>query len=152
MASLLQVEVFLDEKLRQCVKALQTIALLGDTGSEEHKLRFNPNGEGDGIASGWRVAEAMREVANDVIGNLPITNRKPSKARGFWCEFTAKGQGLDFVEGQRDELPPGEEYVWIQEGVEEMEIYKRAMESMAAQFIHPRMTALQMAKMQLGID
>lgn len=32
---------------------------------------------------------------------------------------------------------------------EELQIYKRAMESMAKQFIHPRMTALELAELQL---
>jgi len=32
---------------------------------------------------------------------------------------------------------------------EELHIYKRAMESMAKQFIHPRMTALELAELQL---
>lgn len=35
-------------------------------------------------------------------------------------------------------------------GVYELLTYKRAMESMAAQMIHPKMTGLEMAKMQLG--
>ena len=33
---------------------------------------------------------------------------------------------------------------------EELLIYKRAMDSMAAQMVHPKMTGLEMAKMQLG--
>lgn len=33
---------------------------------------------------------------------------------------------------------------------EDLTIYKRACESMAAQMIHPKMTGLEMAKMQLG--
>jgi hypothetical protein len=33
--------------------------------------------------------------------------------------------------------------------VRELLVYKRAMESMAAQFIHPKMTGLEMAEMQL---
>lgn len=32
---------------------------------------------------------------------------------------------------------------------EELQVYKRAMESMAKQFIHPRMTALELAELQL---
>jgi len=41
---------------------------------------------------------------------------------------------------------------WIQSEAESREdsIYKRAMESMAAQMVHPKMTALEMAKSQLG--
>lgn len=33
--------------------------------------------------------------------------------------------------------------------IEELTIYKQAMESMAAQFIHPKMTAREMAELQL---
>jgi len=33
--------------------------------------------------------------------------------------------------------------------IEELQIYKLAMESMAKQFIHPRMTALELAELQL---
>ena len=51
--------------------ALQRIALLGDTMSEVHHKAFD-TGPGQPIANGWRVAEAMREVANDVIGTEPI--------------------------------------------------------------------------------
>ena len=106
MASSATIQVSIDDHHKQCVRALQAIALLADTGSPEHKERFCPNGEGDGIANGWRVAEAMREIANDTIGSLEI--------------------GEDLL------------------------IYKRAMDSMAAQMIHPKMTGLEMAKMQLG--
>jgi hypothetical protein len=59
------------------VKALQQIAQLADTGSKAHKQRFCPNGEGDGIANGWRVAEAMREVANNVVGGVSL-QQQPS--------------------------------------------------------------------------
>jgi hypothetical protein len=59
------------------VKALQQIAQLADTGSKAHKERFCPNGEGDGIANGWRVAEAMREVANNVVGGVSL-QQQPS--------------------------------------------------------------------------
>ena len=72
------------------------------------------------------------------------------EARGFWCEFHENGNCLDLIHEPRDQSP-GHEYIWIQEGVEELEIYKRAMDSMAAQMIHPKMTGLEMAKMQLGL-
>jgi DNA repair exonuclease SbcCD ATPase subunit len=62
---------------RQCVKALQQIAQLADTGSKAHKQRFCPNGEGDGIANGWRVAEAMRDIANNVVGGVSL-QQQPS--------------------------------------------------------------------------
>lgn len=51
--------------------ALQRIALLGDTLSTVHHAAFD-TGPGQPLANGWRVAEKMREVANDVIGNDPI--------------------------------------------------------------------------------
>jgi len=47
--------------------ALQQIALLADTMSEEHYKAFS-TGPGQPVVNGWRVAEKMREVANDVIG------------------------------------------------------------------------------------
>ena len=102
---------FIDSHHRQCVSALQMIAQLADAGSDEHKRRFNPNGEGDGIANGWRVAEAMREIANDAVGNISLAN-----------------------------------------DVRELLIYKQAFDAMASQMIHPKMTGLEMAKMQLGIN
>jgi hypothetical protein len=71
MANSASIQVFIDDHYKRCVKALQQIALLGDTMSEEHYKRFN-TGPGQPIANGWRVAEAMREIANDVVGNIPI--------------------------------------------------------------------------------
>ena len=68
MASVEFVQVYIEDHHKRCAKALQLIAALADTGSPEHKERFCPNGEGDGIPNGWRVAEAMREIANDVMG------------------------------------------------------------------------------------
>ena len=73
------------------------------------------------------------------------------ESRGFWCEFDANGSCLDLVEGEKGDGPPGVNFVWIQEGIEELEIYKRAFDSMAAQMVCPKMTGLEMAKMQLGI-
>ena len=67
MADVKAVQVWIDKHYKQCVMALQEIAQIADTGSRAHKERFQTNGEGDGIANGWRVAEAMREIANDVI-------------------------------------------------------------------------------------
>ena len=64
---------------KQCVQALQQIAQLADTGSRAHKERFCPNGEGDGIANGWRVAEAMRDVANNVVGGVNLQQPSDSE-------------------------------------------------------------------------
>ena len=106
MASSTEVQLFIDEKLKQCVAALQKIAMLADTGSDTYKefaaqyLRMGDK------PSGWRIAEAMRLVANDVVGSLPLE--------------------------------------------EDLTIYKRAIESMAEQMIHPKMTGLDMAKAQLN--
>ena len=72
MASAASIQVNIDEHYKQCVIALQQIAQLADTGSRAHKERFQRNGEGDGIANGWRVAEAMREIANDVVGSVSL--------------------------------------------------------------------------------
>jgi hypothetical protein len=104
MANAASVQVFIDGHHKQCVRALQTIALLADTSSNEYKDRFDPDGP-NGIPAGWRVAEAMREIANDTVGSLEIG--------------------------------------------EDLTIYKRAFDSMAAQMIYPKMTGLEMAKMQL---
>lgn len=103
MPSDCEVQVFIDSKFKQCVAALQKIAMLADTGSEIYKQRFDGTGMAD---NGWAVAEAMRQVANDTIGSLPLE--------------------------------------------EDLTIYKRVMESMAKQYIHPKITALEMAKQQLG--
>jgi hypothetical protein len=71
VASSAEVQVFIDDHYRQCVKALQRIALLGDIMSEEHHKCFK-TGPGQPITNGWRVAEAMREIANDVVGNVAL--------------------------------------------------------------------------------
>ena len=68
MANSVAVQVFIDDHHKRCVAALQQIAQLADTGSELHRQRFQSNGESDGIANGWRVAEAMRQIAVDAIG------------------------------------------------------------------------------------
>ena len=107
MASSAEVQVSIDEKFTQCVSALQKIAMLADIGSELHRKEFGHDSATGWTANGWRVAEKMREIANDVVGSLPLE--------------------------------------------EDLTIYKRAMESMASQFIHPKTTALEMAKSQLGI-
>jgi hypothetical protein len=98
---------FIDAHHQQCVDALRLIVQFSDIGSKEHKQRFDPEGI-DGIPTGWRVADAMRDVAFEAIKNL---NRP-----------------------------------------EDLTIYKRAFDSMAAQMICPKMTGLELAKMQLGIN
>jgi len=59
----------------RCLRAeerLQKIALLADTESELHRKEFGCDSATGWTANGWRVAEKMREVANDVVGNLPL--------------------------------------------------------------------------------
>jgi hypothetical protein len=46
--------------------ALQTIALLGDTGSEAFQREWPTRNPQE--VPGWRVAERMREIALDVVG------------------------------------------------------------------------------------
>ena len=84
---------------------LQRIALLADTGSEAHKEEFATYYANYDKPSGWRIVERMRDIANDVVGSLPLP--------------------------------------------EDLTIYKRACDSMAAQFVHPKMTGLELAQMQL---
>ena len=68
MASSTEVELFIDEKLKQCVAALQKIAMLADTGSDAYKEFAAPYLRMGDKPSGWRIAEEMRQVANDVVG------------------------------------------------------------------------------------
>lgn len=100
----------LHDHYKRCVAALQQIAQLADTGSELHKQRFQPNAQADGIANGWRVAEAMREAANDVVGSVSLPTQE------------------------------------IAHQVRELLLYKRAMEAMAEQFVHPKTTAKELAE------
>jgi hypothetical protein len=185
------IQVNIDEHYKQCVMALQQIAQLADTGSKAHKERFQPNGEGDGIANGWRVAEAMREIANDVVGSVSLPKSlfcegdrvrvKHGRDAGHYGTITHVGGDdgtyygvkLDchdrevgyseyeleqanlnepawvtrFAKGKADCSPFVAKEIAGQ--VREMLIYKRAMESMAKQFVHPKMTAREMAETQL---
>lgn len=76
MADVKAIQVNIDEHYKQCVMALQQIVQLADTGSRTHKERFYSNGD-DGIATGWRVAETMREIANNVVGSLNLGYSEP---------------------------------------------------------------------------
>jgi hypothetical protein len=81
----------------------------------------------------------MREIANDLVGsiNLPATTRTADEPA--WVSRLAKGDAAMSCFVAKS----------IAEDVRELLIYKRAMDSMAAQMIHPKMTGLEMAKMQL---
>ena len=81
----------------------------------------------------------------------PKSAHHTTGSRGFWCEFSDTGKPIDLIDAPRDESP-GFEYVWMQEvAADELQIYKDAMDSMAAQFVYPKTTGLEMAKSQLGI-
>lgn len=190
MASAAVIPVNINNHYKQCVLALQQIAQLADTGSKSHKDRFQPNGEGDGIANGWRVAEAMRDISNDVVGSVSLP-------KSLFCEMDrvrvksgldaghygtikhVEGDNLSYLVkldchdkemGFREyelEQANTDEPAWvtrfakgkadcspfvakeIADQVRELLIYKRAMESMAKQFIHPKTTAIEMAMLYL---
>jgi len=73
MANAQSIQIIIDEHYKQCVMALQQIAQLADTGSELHRKEFGCDSATGWTANGWRVAEKMREIANDVIGSLSIS-------------------------------------------------------------------------------
>jgi hypothetical protein len=193
MASTASIQVHIDEHYRRCVMALQQIAQLADTGSRAHKERFQPNGEGDGIANSWRVAEAMREIANDVVGSVSLPKSlfseedrvrvKRGRDAGHYGTITHVGgddgtyygvkldchdKVMGFSEYELEQAN-SDEPAWvtrfakgkadcspfvakeIADQVREMLTYKRAMESMAKQFIHPKTTALEMAQQVLTV-
>ena len=64
-------QVFIDNHHKRCVEALQRITLLADTMSQEHYETFD-TGPGQRLVNRWRVAEKMREIANDVIGSREL--------------------------------------------------------------------------------
>jgi hypothetical protein len=160
---------------------LQRIALLADCGCEQHKQEYALHYALNQVApSGWRVAEDMRQLANDAVGNLPLedTSTPYDRVVREKRELDEKIQRLiEFItrSSKFAELPTEERRRLInQHGymcsysdtladriqsfdcgqevpeIEDLRIYKRAMDSMAAQMIHPKMTGLEMAKMQLG--
>lgn len=68
MASVNEVQVFVDDHHRKCVEALKRIALLTDVKSVEHQEKFSEWYRIGTTPSGWRVAESIREIANDALG------------------------------------------------------------------------------------
>lgn len=74
----------ISEHHAKCIEALQRIALLGDAGSNEHQSEYAGCYSKGIQPAGWRVAEHMREVANDVVGNIalsPIFNESKTEAK-----------------------------------------------------------------------
>jgi hypothetical protein len=169
----------LREEVLRLRATLQRVAMMADTGSKPHKQEFQSYYSNFDTPSGWRVAERMREVANDVVGNLPVEDTStpydrvvrekreldekiqrliefitrsikfaelPTEERrrlinqhGYMCSYS------DTLADRIQSFDCGQEVPEI----EDLRIYKRAMDSMAAQFIHPKMTAREMAEMQL---
>lgn len=74
MADSSEVQVWIDGKAVQCVAALQKIAMLADTESQVHIDTFRAYYEMGDTPTGWRIAEKMREIANDTIGCLPLVD------------------------------------------------------------------------------
>lgn len=68
MADIGEVQAYVDSHHKQCVEALKRIALLADVKSVEHQERFSGWYSIGVTPGGWRVAELMREIANDAIG------------------------------------------------------------------------------------
>lgn len=146
MADAVEVQVFVDWHYQQCVKALQKIALLADPGSDEHKREFSRYYAMDDKPSGWRVAESMREIANDLVGNVPLEVKHAEELEVEAANFVS---GID--SGFNEMVRLMRENRTLAAMLEQLRIYKDAMDSMAAQMIHPKMTGLEMAKIQLGI-
>lgn len=78
-----------DIRLRE---ALQRIALLADTESDEYKAFAQPYLRMGDKPSGWRIAEEMRRIANDAVGSEPLAtdSEMPERVEGDepecpWC-------------------------------------------------------------------
>ena len=61
----------ISEHHAKCIEALQRIALLGDTNSNEYKRHAAPMLPGR--PPGWQIASEMRNVANAVVGDIPLS-------------------------------------------------------------------------------
>lgn len=109
------IQAFIEGHHKQCVRALQMIALLADTGSKEHRERFCPNGQGDLLTNGWRVAEAMRETANNVVGSWPAEEPGRYDSEGHRDRCALIGLLVSRVLGMQDNSPAE-----IEEHVREM--------------------------------
>lgn len=87
------VQVFIDTHHQRCIAALQKIAALFDTGSEEHKAEFAAYYSMGEPPSGWRVAEGMRWAATDALGHLTVdTKVEDLTINKRACESMAKMQ------------------------------------------------------------
>jgi hypothetical protein len=87
------------------------------------------------------AAERVRILCDECEGNYRMCNKHAAEINRRRGEMAGVRETLreNGIEGKT-----------ILGGLNELLIYKRAMDSMAAQMIHPKMTGLDMAKMQLG--
>lgn len=89
-------------EIDQLNAALNAIAQLADTGSELHKATFDPD-YAHLTPTGWRVAEAMRERAMDVLDAAGMVEQstkykvgdrvriKFGRLRGYYATIVSKG-------------------------------------------------------------
>jgi hypothetical protein len=89
------------------------------------------------------AAERVRILCDECEGNYRMCNKHAAEINRRRGEMAGVRETL---------LENGIEGKTILGGLNELLIYKRAMESMAAQLIHPKKTALELAKLQLQID
>ncbi len=87
------------------------------------------------------AAERVRILCDECEGNYRTCNKHAAEINRRRGEMAGVRETLreNGIEGKT-----------ILGGLHELLIYKRAMDSMAAQMIHPKMTGMEMAKMQLG--
>jgi len=160
MASSAKVQVYLDWHHKRCADALRKIAVLGDTMSPEHHAAFN-TGPGQPIANGWRVAEKMREIANDAIGicdehcfcgGSGAVKVGEDEYADCPCVIQSIKARCEANELTFDNSDMSEVLTFVSSLVrkcQELQVYKDAMDSMARQMLHPKITGLEMAQMQL---
>lgn len=157
MASAKDIPVYIDWHHKRCADGLRKIALLGDTMSEEHFKAFN-TGPGQPIANGWRVAEKMREIANDAIGICDDCGGSKAVKVGDGeyvdcpCEIQGIKQRCEANELTFDNNDMSQVLSFAHSlvaKVAEMQVYKDACDSMARQLLHPKMTGLELAQLQL---
>ena len=160
MASSAKVQVYLDWHHKRCADALRKIAVLGDTMSPEHHAAFD-TGPGQPIANGWRVAEKMREIANDAIGicddhcfcggsgAVKVGQDEYSECPCLIQDIKRRCEGNEVLFHNDDMSEVLSFAESLMKECRELQIYKQAMDSMARQMLHPKMTGLEMAQMQL---
>lgn len=87
------------------------------------------------------IPETDEEHAEDVA---ELDRMFPEPARDYRNSHAGKLKEVTGAENLIDAV------ITATELIKDLRIYKRAMDSMAAQWIHPKMTGLEMAKNQLG--